>query len=359
MSNLSNNKNGGSAVRVAVIGCGAVTELYYTPALHALQKSGDVKVIALADPNAQRRATLHRHFPAATVHADASFLEQAQINLAIIASPVRFHSEHTRAAMKAGCAVLCEKPLAGSAQDAENMCQAAQQHGTLLAAGLFRRFFPALQTARDMIINSTLGAVKSFRFNEGGAFNWPAQSAALFQRESGCGGVLIDLGIHTLDILCWWFGEPNSIEYADDNMGGVEANCVVTLSFAAGFSGEVRLTRDWSVPLFYEVEFENGTLRWQIGQAERLQLEIRGSHSSRPHTLACGVENGLDYNRCFTAQIKNVADALRGRASLVVPAESALPAQRIIETCYRNRKLLHMPWLESEEQEAAARLALA
>jgi predicted dehydrogenase len=60
---------------------------------------------------------------------------------------------------------------------------------------------------------------------EGGQFDWPVRSTGYFTRAQSGGGVLQDIGTHVLDLLAWWFGEPEALLYEDDAMGGVEANC--------------------------------------------------------------------------------------------------------------------------------------
>lgn len=102
--------------------------------------------------------------------------------------------------------VLCVKPLACTLNEANQMVAAAQTADRLLAVGLFRRFFPALQTIKALVAGGALGTPTSFHFAEGGAFNWPAASASFFQKQHSQGGVLLDLGVHLLDLSCWWFG---------------------------------------------------------------------------------------------------------------------------------------------------------
>src|SRR5437868_9317890 len=99
-------------IQVSMVGCGAVAEMFYTPALKALEKSGACEVTALVDPNSQRTAQLQREFPNAKTFKDLDGLTGGNDALAIIASPVRFHAEQTIRALNGGLSVLCEKPMA-------------------------------------------------------------------------------------------------------------------------------------------------------------------------------------------------------------------------------------------------------
>src|SRR5262245_22506165 len=198
-----------SAVRIALVGCGAVSRLYYGPALRELSRAGRADVRILVDPDSASAESLRTLFPGARVRPDATDLAADQIDLAIVASPPRLHAPLAIPLLRNGVAVLCEKPLAPSVADAEAMIEAAESAKRVLAVGLVRRFLPACQTVRAMIAQGSLGELLSFRFAEGGKFRWPVRSPDYFQRGGGfAGGVLADIGAHLLDLLIWWMGEP-------------------------------------------------------------------------------------------------------------------------------------------------------
>src|SRR5690242_11656729 len=99
-------------VMVALVGCGAVASCYYAPALAALEGEGVVRVAALLDPDPRAIDELRRAFPAARAVDDVAGLGHERVELAIVASPPRLHAQQTIAALQAGVAVLCEKPMA-------------------------------------------------------------------------------------------------------------------------------------------------------------------------------------------------------------------------------------------------------
>src|SRR5215472_5055020 len=82
-------------IHVSMIGCGAVAETFYAPALQSLERSGRCEVVALVDPSPQRAAQLQRSFPRARTFGGLDQLAGGDEALAIIASPVRFHAEQT------------------------------------------------------------------------------------------------------------------------------------------------------------------------------------------------------------------------------------------------------------------------
>ena len=93
---------------------------------------------------------------AAWMTLDAALQDDA-IDAVYIASPVALHAEQTIACLKAGKHVLCEKPVAMSFAQAETMVRAQQETGRLLGVSYFRRLFPKLIRAKELIAEGVIG----------------------------------------------------------------------------------------------------------------------------------------------------------------------------------------------------------
>ena len=340
---------------VALVGCGAVTKLYYIPALRELERLGQVHVAALFDPNSANVATIQQAFPAAAPVREFDELTRLTLDLAIVASPPQFHSSQTIRLLQAGISVLCEKPMALSVAKGEAMVTAALDAQRLLAIGLVRRFLPAAQTIHHLLSRNIFGNIKTFTFTEGRVFKWPVQSASYFRDN----GVLRDIGVHILDLLIWWWGEPEEIIYEDDAMGGVDLNCRMQLKFPQGFTGEIQLSREFRLPNACVIQCSDGTINWDIDESNRVRIgfhDSRYSLESQLHQVK-SMDNGLivagpiaaDFHQCFVNQIKNVIAAIRGTESLMVPGEAGLASLRAIEHCYSQRTLMDMPWFGERE----------
>lgn len=339
-------------VPVALIGCGAVARLFYTPALHELARRGEVSVAAVCDPSEPARAALAAEHPGARAVASVSeALTGAR--LAIVASPPRWHREQVEKAVAAGLDVLCEKPLAGSGADADAMCLAARGAGRRLAAGHYKRFFPVNQWIKAAAAGTTpLGAVRRIEIAEGGKFGWPAASASFFQRRETPGGVMLDLGVHWLDLLRWWLGEAADFSYEDDALGGLEANATMRATWSGGIEARVRLSRDWATENAVRVVFERGEARLTVNVGNHLALTLSGL----PGSLAAELPASATNPQAFTLQLRDVADAVRQGREPSVPGEEGAAALRWVEQCYARRRRMTLPWLAPEEQEAAAAL---
>ena len=354
-------------LRVLVAGCGLVTERHHLPALAALVD--DVAVVALVDPDAARRDVCRTLAPAATPYADlATALAAEHPDEVVVASPASLHRDQTLAAFDAGAHVLCEKPLAVTSADCAAMIDAAEAAGKVLGVGLMRRFLPSVQAIASLLRDGVLGAPRSFTVLEGVAFSWPVTSDHPFRRGSG-GGVIFDAGPHLLDILQQWFGELELVDYADDAMGGVEANCLLTLAAAGGVTGTVRMSRDVLLPNRHVIECERGWVAYHYDVADRFYWGWHGAPTANTVHLATPPSDrpmwdfpdprhrvSAQLATAFVAQHRNIVAAIRGEAELVVKPDEAAAGIALLERAHATRRLLDMGWLDEAEQARAAAL---
>lgn len=353
-------------IPVIVAGCGAITKFFYASALAYLESRGIVRVAALCDPNAVNRAAVGASFPEAL---SLSQLEDAPLNdgmLVVVASPPKLHASQAIFALERGCAVLCEKPMAASLADARAMEETAARTGRPLAIGLYRRFFRGAKAIKNLVTSQRLGPVVSFEVEEGGPFRWEAASDSFFRPEITPGGVLYDTGVHTLDLLLWWFGEPAELEYWDDSAGGLEANCELQLRYHAGFGGEVRLSRDWATKNTFRIDFAQGSVTFSPSEAGQLAAKLNGLDAVFAGDLLPERDDGLTLHRtgeeegspqAFIRQLLDLVSAIRTDQSVQVPATEGIRSLRLIDECYRHRRPLAQPWLTADEFAGFARLA--
>src|SRR5262245_44048391 len=179
-----------SLSHVALVGCGAASEILYTDALDKLSREGVVELTALVDPNPERTSKIGKTFPLARHFRDAdTMLAETAPDLAIVVTPHRFHADLAVKCLEKRLHVLCEKPMATTTADCDRMLEAAEKAERLLAVGHFRRFFPSSMMVKRILDAGLLGAVRSFRFLEGEVYSWPAQTASFFKRAEAGGGV--------------------------------------------------------------------------------------------------------------------------------------------------------------------------
>lgn len=340
----------------SLVGCGAITQLYYAPLLARLSSSIVAKGVYVFDPDPRQVDKVTAIIGDVRVCKTIEELVASDPDAAIVASPPKFHACQTIALLQKRIAVLCEKPMCSTVEEAREMVHTADQHRALLSVGLFRRFFPVSQTLRNIIENNSLGQPLEFIVYEGGPFQWPAQSASFFQKSNSHGGVLADLGAHVLDLLLWWFGDVSELQYSDDSMGGLESNCEIQMQFANGVHGTVKLSRDIALRNCTVVRFEGGTVRFAAGESSKLILQFSGSKTS----LTASVQGELQgshyptaswsYHQSFAAQMLHFISAVHRIHPPLVSGLDGVKSMEIIDKCYKSRKLMRLPWFDNIEQ---------
>ncbi|NBB78994.1 MAG: Gfo/Idh/MocA family oxidoreductase [Verrucomicrobia bacterium] len=348
------------SVSILLVGCGAVSQLFYAPTLRELKRHGIVYIEGVVDPLEKARTNLGRELGAPAFSSLEKGLK-CRPKLVIVASPPKFHREQTEMCLRSETHVLCEKPLASNAADARAMAEAARESGKLLAVGHYKRFMPAHWVLRDCIEKKTFGALQHIEMAEGGKFGWPAATDSFFRPEQTPGGVLYDIGVHVLDLILWWLGEPERFEYQDDRRDGLEANCVLTARFANHASLRLRLSRDWPTPQCYYFRFERAGIHCRVNASNFLELSFEGLEpgfaarltqpaAPKPTSAAPSLETNA---QSFIAQLENVCKAIRGEAPLEATAEDGVNVMNWIEQCYARRIPLSEPWNEPPPQESA------
>ena len=244
-------------LRVAILGCGAVANVIYCPALQEVQ--ADLELAGAADLNRESAQSLLKKFPQAKFFGDyRQMLAELRPDAAIVALPHSFHKTASIDAMRLGIDVFCEKPMAMNSAECDEIEKLVGETGRVFTVNMFRRLFPSVKEIKRMIDVGALGAALAFEITEGGPYGWPAMSFSFFDRKIAGGGVLMDSGVHTLDLLQWLLGEIRVVEFFDDAVAdGVECDCVANLT-AGNAQGSLRMSRSVTMPNIYRMEFERG-----------------------------------------------------------------------------------------------------
>ena len=336
------------ALRLALIGCGKVTERFHLPV--ALARP-EVTVIALVDPDEARAAALAAQTEDTVALRDPSGLA-GRVDAAIVAAPHHLHADIACSLLEQGIHVLVEKPMALDAPSCDRMIEVAERHGAVLAVGLVRRWYDASRWVRDCLAAGDLGRIVSVDAREGAVFNWQVVSDATFRRSMG-GGVLADIGVHVLDLLVWWLGDPEHLAYRDDAMGGVEAECEIDLVFPGGVTGTVELSRTRTLRNSIVIRGERGTLTIGPGFDPELRLahadreRVLSAHAHGPHA-----ERVTSLEALFDAQLLDFVEAIRDTRPPFVSGAEGRRSIALLEACRSVRASLELPWLRPQRSDA-------
>lgn len=329
-----------SLPRIAMIGCGAIAECYHLPGL--AQVPGILSNVVLVDRNIERARSMSAMFGIARHVSDVSDILN-EIDGAIVAVPPALHYPICMQLLTRGVPVLCEKPLAESPAEAREMVEAARKHHVALAVNHTRRLLPAYAQIKRLLDSQAVGGIREICWQEGCEFSWPAATA--FQFRSGAKGVLLDTGIHSLDLICWWLGQkPKLVSCQTDSFGGPEALAEIRLQAGAC---DVYVKLSWLSRLAnrYSIVAERGTITGELDYYDRLTITALSGQRKLQHLRAAE----KTYNDFGCRIIANFIDTIAGRAEPLISAESVLPALDVMDECYEVATRLEMPWVELEE----------
>lgn len=332
-------------VRLGIIGCGAATEQRHLPAARATR---EVRVVALADKDLARARVLGKRFGVDRCTDDYREFSK-DVDGVIIALPNHLHAPVAGELLEMRIPVLVEKPLTRTVEEARKLIALARASRVPLQVGHMYRFSKAARLVKRAIDEGWLGALQSFSLENGAIYNWPIASGFPWKKEQAGGGVLIDLGPHTLDLLLWWLGEVVDVEYWDDSLGGVEADCRLALALkgpGGAIRGEVVLSRLRNLRTTARIVGERFTL--ECGLVSWLGVRIWPSTwdgKDLAFVSDFGPSLGDSFSRMYADQLRAFALAITEGSEPIVSGESVLGTMTLIERCYHAPKRLQLPWL--------------
>ncbi len=247
---------------ICLVGCG------FWGAVHALEleRLGDRVRRYFVSRNADKaRGFAGRFAGDGTFDNLATAAKDPRVDAVVLALPHHLHADAARQALAAGKHVLIEKPIAVSMAEGEALVAAADEAGVCLAVAEQYRLSPLVERVRTLLEENIIGRVTIVHGGVVGRFR-PGQDWKSDRTHMG-GGVLLDVGVHYVDMLRSWFGEPATAWAVSppklyEGFGGEDA-AVCVLGFTDGPVCD--LTISWSgfrapgIPHF-ELIGEIGTL---------------------------------------------------------------------------------------------------
>lgn len=148
-----------------------------------------------------------------TTDLDA-MLADPEVDVVDVSLPNQMHADVVTAALKAGKAVYCEKPLSGTIEDARRIAGAVKDSGGRFGMVFQYRFIPAIMKAREMIDEGRIGKVFTWRaeYLHTGYQNPNRPMSWRMSREAGGSGALGDLGSHVIDLVRYLLGDFDSVQ---------------------------------------------------------------------------------------------------------------------------------------------------
>ena len=198
----------------------------------ALQGLESAHLYSVASRNPDRAKAFAKAFNVET-RADSydALIADPKVDVIYIASPHTFHAEHAIACLRAGKAVLCEKPMTINSADAQRVVDVARQHNTFYMEAVWTRFMPIFKHIRQWIDNGDIGDIQMLQASFGIAA--PYNERHRLYDMTLAGGSLLDLGIYPITFAQWVMQVPpdHIAALAKIGQSGVDERTGIVLSY--------------------------------------------------------------------------------------------------------------------------------
>ena len=290
-------RSGKGKVRYAVVGMGHIAQVAVLPAFRHARRNSVLAALVSDDPTKQRLLSRKYRVPSYSYEQYEEGLEQ--VDAVYIALPNAMHAEYTIRAARAGVHVLCEKPLAVTADECEQMIEACASAGVKLMVAYRLHFEEINLNAIDIVRRRRIGEPKYFN----SSFSMTVRAGDIRTRRSLGGGTLYDIGVYCINAARGLFGaEPSEVialsvnsgvaklDEIDETTGAIlrfegERLATFVTSFNAddvaayrivGTKGQLHVNPayEYAEGLAYELTVNGKTTRRRIGKRDQFAPEL-------------------------------------------------------------------------------------
>jgi predicted dehydrogenase len=316
-------------IRWGILGCGNVTEVKSGPGFQQADGSALTMVMRRTPLMAEDYATRH-DVPNWTGDAD-TLIEDPDVDAVYIATPPGSHLEYALKVCAAGKPCYVEKPMARSGAECDQMVKAFADAGLPLFVAYYRRGLPRFLKAKELIDAGALGEIKTIDYRWEGVADADNDPGWRVQAEHAGGGLLLDLGSHTLDILDYLLGPLQNATGESHNAAGlydVEDHVSLRFNLNNGAAG----TAIWNFAGqqhtdLIQITGEHGTLSLSTFGNDPVRLLIGGS------------EQTFDLPNPETIQqplIQAIVNELRGEDTCPSTGETAARTSHVMDAALQD-----------------------
>lgn len=274
-------------------------------------------------------------------HAFAStreLCECSEVDAVFVTSPNAIHLADVLTCIEHGKHVLCEKPMAMNASEAEQMVAAAAKRGVVLGVAQCFRFCNTLGRIRECIRRGDIGQVVAIRVD----FSFPGLKSVrrwLHDSTVAGGGPIADIGVHCIDAMRFMLGDEvvscSAMTESDEYSGSVEAAASLSLRFTKGALGSSFVSFRAPYYTVIQITATEGSIVVQDGLT--VDYPVTVEFKTRDGALREAMSNADAYAR----QVDAFSATIETGAPFAAPGEDGLRNQRILDALYcsaRNRQ---------------------
>lgn len=327
-------------LKLGLVGAGRISGSY----ADILGECQSVEVVGVADVNTEAAGSLAARLETDSFASYDELATRAAPDAVVICTPPNTHADISLDLIGRGIHVMCEKPLALSPHEAIEMLSAAEENGVTLTMASKFRYVEDVVRARSIAQSGVLGEIilleNTFASRVDMSSRWNSMS------DVSGGGVLIDNGTHSVDVVRYFLGpisEVMAVEGKRAQALDVEDTAQLFLRGVDGARATIDLS--WSIdkerPWYLEVYGSEGTIQvgWQ-------------SSRYRQRTSSDWVEFGTGYDKtqAMHDQVANFARAIAWEEPLRITAIDALASVDVMEAAYKS--LSNDDWIEVQSSQS-------
>jgi predicted dehydrogenase len=323
------NRNG--RLRYAMIGAGAIAQTY----AQSFQQCRTGRLVAVADVRREAADAIAQSLGCAGFASYAQMLDDVACDAVVVCTPPASHPEISIHCLDRGAAVLCEKPLAIDAHSARRMFDAAASRERLLTMASKFRFVEDVVRAKALVASGIIGDVvlfeNTFTARVDMSSRWNSKPD-----QSG-GGVLIDNGTHSMDLMRYFFGplaDLRAVELKRVQGLAVEDTVRIFARTEGGVTG--------SIDLSWTINKEQPHYLCIYGSVGTILVGWKESKYRRTKDADWTVfGHGYDKLQAFRRQIDNFSRAIRGEEPPLVTPQDAMASVEAVEAGYEALRQSH------------------
>jgi predicted dehydrogenase len=315
-------KNG--KIRFGLVGAGAIAQSYS----QAFQTSEHAKLVGVADVRLEAAQALAERAGATAFNSYQAMAKNIALDAVIVCTPPVTHPEICLYFVDQKVNVLCEKPLSIDSQSARKMVNAAERAGVKLTMASKFRYVNDVIAAKSIVMSGILGEIILFE----NAFTSRVDMGSRWNSDPSVsgGGVLIDNGTHSIDLMRYFLGPLAEVQVVEGKRMqalAVEDTVRIFVHSAKGVLGSIDLswTMNKELGSYINIYGSQGTIfvGWN---------ESKYRQSGSRDWVVFG--KGYDKVQAFRSQIDNFSRAIAGEEMLLITAEEAVASVEVIEAAY-------------------------
>jgi predicted dehydrogenase len=317
-------------LRLGLVGAGPVAARYHMPAIRGVPEVFPAMLID-ADPNRAQEFAKVQGFPRwSTQVADLI----GNVDLAVLGIPNDFHAPVSCQLLGQGIHVLCEKPMARNISECRQMIDSAQHGRAHLCIGHNRRFRQNVSLLKQLLDKGLIGNVIRVEAEEGSTADWP-RSSAYFDPARAGGGALMDVGVHSIDLIRWLVGEFQEIQYTGNGTATqVESDAELHFTLSQGAEGTLLSSRTRDLRQRILFTGTDGFLDLGLWSDHlRIRNQRGKAFQHLPH-LEVYVPRRPPADASFVLQLLNLVSAIRGEGEVLVDGHQGMAALEVVRRAY-------------------------